>query len=239
MSWHYLPELAAGCSEADCSAGEPSAPWKKSRTVERCSSDASATVCSTCSQSGMTSAPSTAGRGVKSWISSLRASRANRSRKRSGRTSGRKTKETCGPKRSGSFAKWDPATCSWRTSQICFGGTLEPFSATWPRAGLVIDGTAYTLPPWAPIIDEIDCGLWPTPAARDHKGTSSKKWRLDDGSQDTLPDALAETLGIPLDVAIVPSPTFPEKLMQWPITWTALQPLEMDRFQAWLELLGD
>ncbi len=35
------------------------------------------------------------------------------------------------------------------------------------------------------------------------------------------------------------NPNWVEWLMGWPIGWTALEPLEMDRFQQWLELHGD
>jgi len=32
------------------------------------------------------------------------------------------------------------------------------------------------------------------------------------------------------------NPTFAERLMGWPIGWTDLRPLEMDKFRRWLEL---
>jgi DNA (cytosine-5)-methyltransferase 1 len=34
------------------------------------------------------------------------------------------------------------------------------------------------------------------------------------------------------------NPTWVEWLMGWPLGWTALEPLAMDRFQQWLRLHG-
>lgn len=64
-----------------------------------------------------------------------------------------------------SFARYDPATSSWRTSQRCFLEDWQTFSATWPRSGMMRNGTAYRLPPLARVTDEIGSGLLPTPSA--------------------------------------------------------------------------
>jgi hypothetical protein len=44
-------------------------------------------------------------------------------------------------------------------------GALAEFSETWPRSGLMRNGTAYQLPPLVRLTDETDCGLWRTPDA--------------------------------------------------------------------------
>jgi hypothetical protein len=44
---------------------------------------------------------------------------------------------------------------------------------------------------------------------------------------------LSETLGGQLN------PTWVEWLMGWPIGWTDLKPLEMDKFQQWLRSHGE
>jgi hypothetical protein len=61
------------------------------------------------------------------------------------------------------LAKFDRNTSSWRTSQLCLDGALAEFSETWPRSGMMRNGTAYQLPPLVPLTDEIGSGLWPTP----------------------------------------------------------------------------
>jgi len=63
------------------------------------------------------------------------------------------------------LAKFDPATSSWRTSQLCLDGALSEFSETWPRSGLMRSGTAYLLPPLVRLTDETGSGSLPTPSA--------------------------------------------------------------------------
>lgn len=48
-----------------------------------------------------------------------------------------------GPTSPESFARYDPDTCLWRTSQRClFGGWIE-FSESWPRAGTMRNGMCW------------------------------------------------------------------------------------------------
>jgi len=61
------------------------------------------------------------------------------------------------------LARYDPATSSWRTSQHCLVEGLTVFSETWPRSGLMRNGTAYQLPPLVRLTDETGSGLWRTP----------------------------------------------------------------------------
>lgn len=70
-----------------------------------------------------------------------------------------------GKKCTESFAKYDPATFLWRTSQHSFLGGLESFSETWPRSGMTANGIAYRLQPSAPLTREIGFGSWPTPCS--------------------------------------------------------------------------
>ncbi len=82
------------------------------------------------------------------------------------------TSATSGASSPDSFAKLDPAGC-WR--KMCRGfyqpnldGSLDEYSETWPRAAMTRSGTAYLLPPLAPLTGEIGSGSWPTPAASLH-----------------------------------------------------------------------
>ena len=62
-----------------------------------------------------------------------------------------------------SFASYDPAMSSWRTSQrSLFGGWIE-FSETWPRSGTMRNGSVYRRPPLVPRTAETDSSLWHTP----------------------------------------------------------------------------
>ena len=63
------------------------------------------------------------------------------------------------------LASYDPATSSWKTSQLCLDGALEPYSETWPRSGMMRSGTAFRLPPLVPLTAGTASGLWHTPTA--------------------------------------------------------------------------
>jgi hypothetical protein len=64
-----------------------------------------------------------------------------------------------------SFADYNPGTSSWRTFQGSLLAEWETYSETWPRAGMTRNGTAYQLPPSAPLTDATASGSWPTPSA--------------------------------------------------------------------------
>ncbi len=69
-----------------------------------------------------------------------------------------------------SFVKWDRDSSSWKTFQASlFGGSLESFWGTWPRWGLMHNGSCYRRPRSAPHTEGSGSGLWPTPTARDGK----------------------------------------------------------------------
>ena len=68
------------------------------------------------------------------------------------------------------LASFDHATSSWKTSQRCLVEDLAMFSEAWPRSGMMRSGTAYRLPPLAPLTDATEFGLWPTPNARQKGG---------------------------------------------------------------------
>lgn len=80
-----------------------------------------------------------------------------------------------GPSSRGLLARFNPATRSWKTSQLCFIEGLETFSETWPRSGMMRSGTAYPLRPLVPSTIETASGLLPTLTVRgnyNRKGAS-------------------------------------------------------------------
>ena len=66
---------------------------------------------------------------------------------------------------------------------------------------------------------------FPTPNARDWR---SGKGRQENGHAPQLPEAIGGQL----------NPTWVEWLMGWPLGWTDLKPLAMDRFQQWSQQHG-
>ncbi len=69
----------------------------------------------------------------------------------------------CGWKWPGSFAKWHPATSSWKTRQCSLLEGLDEFSETWPKWGSMQDGECLELATLERPIRESESGLWGTP----------------------------------------------------------------------------
>ena len=72
-----------------------------------------------------------------------------------------------------SFANFDPATCSWRTSQLSLFGDSTWSSPTWPRAGTTRNGIAFPLPPSAPLTAVTGSSWLPTPSATPYGSNQS------------------------------------------------------------------
>ena len=111
---------------------------------------------------------------------------------------GEMIREICGRTPSVSYAKYDRDTVCWRTFQTSLlTNTSSEFLGTWPKAGMIVDGLAYRLKNWERSIAVTGYGLlhptsttsvlnggsnsrrtykkrlmFPTPAARDWRGTS-------------------------------------------------------------------
>jgi hypothetical protein len=79
-----------------------------------------------------------------------------------------------GPSTPDSFANFDPATSSWRTSQLSLLEDSGEFSGTWPRAGMTRNGIAYRLRPLAPLTGATESGLLPTPEASNTKAQAMR-----------------------------------------------------------------
>lgn len=111
--------------------------------------------------SGLTLPPSTLACGVASWIASLRASRVSPGLSQASDLE-RPTSDGSGDRSRASFATWNPALSSWKTSQACLFQDLDTFSGPWPRSGSLRSGDALAREPWAPPIGGSDCSSWPT-----------------------------------------------------------------------------
>lgn len=72
-----------------------------------------------------------------------------------------------GKKWHGSFAKFDPATSSWKIPHcLPLVGSMS-FSATWPRWGSMRNGACMAQPMPEPRTKGTGSGLWPSPKSRD------------------------------------------------------------------------
>jgi hypothetical protein len=132
----------------------------------------------------------------------------------------------CGEKWRGSFTKYDPSSCSWKTHQCSLLGGLEQFSETWPAWGLMRDGECWEQQTLEQTIRGTGYGLLPTPCARDYRGARSlqAQKKAGRGASNSLPDYLRIRKNWQYPPVVVV-----EYMMGWPLGWTDLKPLEMDK----------
>ena len=134
--------------------------------------------------------------------------------------------QECGEKWRGSFTKYDPSSCSWKTHQCSLLGDLDEFLETWPQWGLMRDGECWELETLEPTTNATESGLLPTPCTRDWKGARSLKAqkKAGRGATNSLPDYLRILQNWQYPPVVVV-----EYMMGWPLGWTDLKPLEMDK----------
>lgn len=222
MSWHYLQGLAEEFSGGISLDGEPCAPLKSNPSVGRCSSDARWMDAYRVSLSGMTCERLTVDHGEDASMSSPGGSRARTSVvpvKGQGSTA---SDPISGGRWLELSARYDRDTSLWKTHRCLFVEVLPWSSVILPRWGMMLDGVVYRRRMSERPIDGIGCGYWPTPCARDWKGYTKREG-------ESVCNRLRELYG----GNGVPNPTWVEWLMAWPIGWTDLEPLEMDKYREW------
>ena len=78
--------------------------------------------------------------------------------------------QECGEKWQGSFTKYSPDSCSWKTHQCSLLGDLDEFLETWPQWGLMRDGECWEQRTLEQSIRGTESGLsekWATPTTMD------------------------------------------------------------------------
>lgn len=153
--------------------------------------------------------------------------------------------------------KYDLNTCSWKTHQCLFPEDLPESLVTLPKWGMTRNGHVFQHPTLERPISVIESGLLPTPVASDWKRNGSpadltrksptlgaivqmyptpkasdgnKRGKVGPHHQNGLAGAVKSGHG-----GGVLNPNWVEWLMGWPIGWTDLKPLAMDKFQSWLK----
>ena len=129
--------------EDTCSDGEQSVPSNGSHTqLAYCAPD-KMTAFSRLSRFGMMYKPLTEDLGEE-LLMSYRAGFHAKTSLPQGEAQGlMESDQECGEKWRGSFTKYDPDSCSWKTHQCSLLGDLEPFSETWPQWGLMRNGECW------------------------------------------------------------------------------------------------
>lgn len=146
-------------------------------------------------------------------------------------------------------------------------GSSELFFETWPDSGLMSGGQCYRQPLLEPRTIDGACGLWHTPKRADCEGsgradnsgrqrdlrqdvvdflwgTRTARDHHDSGTTANVPEngllgRQAKSASGQTERRGSLNPEFHSWLMGFPSGWTALEPVEMPRFQQWLEQHGN
>lgn len=170
--------------------------------------------------------------------------------------------QDCGLKWQELLVKFDLDSSSWKTHHCLFPEDLPPSLVTLPKWGMMRNGHVFQHPTLERPISVTEYGLLPTPKASDsiRMDCPSERRRRSpclESVVKTYPTPQASDyrnrghLGMPViqrrvmkkkqiclsmsvsDTSGALNPDWVEWLMGWPIGWTDLKPLAMDRFQSW------
>jgi hypothetical protein len=232
MSWLYSQALVAEYLAENSLDGEQSAPSNGNPIPLAFLPPDKMTAFSRLSRSGMTFAPLTddLGEDVLTWFLAGFPARTSVAPEKAQEST--ENDLECGWKWPESFAKWHPATSSWKTRQCSLLEGLDEFSETWPKWGSMQDGECFPLGRLGLTTYASVCGLLlPTIGKNEYRGTSKSRFHQ---SPEFRGAKMGEGVRTSSDDPIYLSPSFSEEQMMWPIMWTALAPLETDKFQQWL-----
>ena len=236
--------------------GEQSAPLNGSNTQQAYCAPDKMTKFSRLSRFGMTFKPLTEDRGEELLTLYLEAFPARISAQQDEAQELTESDQECGNTWQGSLARLDPDTSLWRTAQCSLLEDLELSLQTFPRWGSMQNGALYPLPTLVQTISVKESGLepnnetffhtpnttgmdggsnnrkalkkrleWPTPTSSEHK------FRLKGDTQASkCLEARARRGELQSGASGALNPTWLEWLMGWPLGWTDLKPLEMDKF---------
>ncbi len=169
---------------------------------------------------------------------------------------------TSGRKRLKSFAWYDRDTSCWRMWQGCLGrDTLEPYSETWSKAGMMQNGVVYPQRKSEQTTNGNGSGLWPTPTNSMMTIGDLNQARFAGNNPDRPSYQEANRLATPQSrdyrtgskkrweqgkkgirscnlndqVGGKLNPDWVEWLMDVPLGWTSLEPLSKEAVADWLD----
>lgn len=228
MSWLFSRALVEEYSRGTSLAGLPCAQlnvmptprkfWRNDKTMESLR----------LFQFGLTLKHLTALSGEELLMSFLVASRARTYQRQEAGEESKEKDRAYGNKWVESSARYDLDLRGWKTVPSSLSEALPWSSVILPKWGMTASGYVYQHPnAERPMNATVSGSLLPTVTRRDFRSDSCSpefKAKADRHSRGkTLPWVLGGLL----------SPEFAEWMMGWPIGWTELKPLEMDKFQEW------
>lgn len=249
MSWNYLPELEGVFSEKTFSVLERSEQLKSCPTADAFCCSGRKMTAVRCSRSGMTSEPSasailTAGNilngSVPSRTSSASAedflarilARAAKVRESPARN------QVCGSKWRALSEKFNLHTSSRKTVRCSPAADSKSSWLHWPKWGMMQNGACWELDTSDTPLKENAFGYWGGITC-----TMAKDMTPNRDPQRILQSKYGAVKNSVLYRMLTATGCWPtvsllERLMGWPIGWTALKPLAMDKFRQWQQLHG-
>ena len=210
------------------------------------------------SQSGMMFKPLTENLGEELLMSFLEDFHARTSAQQEKAQELKVNEVECGKKWQGSFAKYDPNMCMWKTPQCSFIEDSVWYLGIWPTWGSMRSGECWERQTLGLNTTEREFGLLPdnekffhTPTTSQDGGSNSRKalkkrkeaiWPTpttgsgggNAGGSGVRRTAKENGTYVPSSI----NPNLQEWLMGWPQDWTEIKPLEMDKFHKWRLLHG-
>ena len=262
MSYIFSQALVEEYSPANCLGTDASVPSNANHTHKPCLWHDKTMEPSRLSRFGMTCAPFEANHGEELLMSFVAAFRAKTSAQPEAAQELTANDPDYGAKWPVSSVRYDHASSSWKTAHCLWEEVLPWCSVTLPKWGMTRSGAVYQHPTAERPISATVSGLWQTPVADDSVNREKGKWNSRGepklSAQVKHPEywptprscsAMAATLTDkgerfpnletvmagrhPETVGGQLNPTWVEWLMGWPLGWTDLKPLEMDKFHEW------
>ena len=259
MSWHFLQGQEEASWVGTCLDGAPSALLSLMPTPEASSSPDNATDAFHDSQSGMTSEPSTASRGKDALTSSPEDSHAKTSAPLERAPESTASDPGCGVKWRELSARYDRATCGWKTHRCLWTEDLPWSSVTLPKWGMMQGGVLWERT--MPVLHTSGTGFgcWPTPRAGNPgsrpngkggkilaeeveiaEGLRERNWPTPTANEDAAGrpgSKMQKMLGNHPDIREsgggTLNPNWVEWLMGWPLGWTSTEPMPESTWAAW------
>ena len=266
MSWLYSQALVEEYLGENFSDGEQSALLSGSNTQQAYCAPGKMMGFSRLSRFGMTYKHLTESRGEELLTLYLAGFHAKTSAQQEKVQESTVSAQECGEKWRASFTKYDPDLRLWKTHQCSLLGDLELFSETWPQWGLMRDGECWEQRTLEQTTRGTESGLseqtWPTPrscSAMAATITPESAWNEKRNpnletivGQRMFPTPTAHnakecnspseknrnTPTLATHAGGKLNPMWVEWLMGWPLGWTDLKPLEMDKSHSVPQQLG-
>lgn len=232
MSWLFSRALAEEFSEGISSGGEQYAQLNVMPTPHKFSRNDKMMESSDLSRFGLTCAVLTEKRGEELLMSFLEGFRARTLAQMVMAPASTGAVPDCGLKWRESSVRYDLHSSAWKIRHGSEEKVLPWWSVTLPKWGIAVSGFVFQHRTAARPMKETGCGLWPTAKATIRGDCPSERLRR-------TPDLPSAIKMRPLPDGSEPpqdgqlNPEWVEWFMGWPIGWTELKPLAMDKFLEW------